>query len=152
MEGYFTNTISIISNNKIAAKEQELAKAQQNSQAQYGNYYHRAKMMVEKGSVTYLEVLLNSKSFSDLLSRYSVVKQIVRYDSNRLDELKAIETQIAALKKELESEKANLVADEDAEVRKVVVYRGNHYDVLSKDADELVREAAEDAKSGYIPT
>lgn len=98
------------SNNKIAAKEQELAKAQQNSQAQYGNYYHRAKMMVEKGSVTYLEVLLNSKSFSDLLSRYSVVKQIVRYDSNRLDELKAIETQIAALKKELENEKANLVA------------------------------------------
>ncbi|MBQ8526698.1 MAG: peptidoglycan DD-metalloendopeptidase family protein [Clostridia bacterium] len=98
------------SNNKIAAKEQELTVAQQNSQKQYDNYFHRAKMMVEKGSVTYLEVLLNSKSFSDLLSRYSVVKQIVRYDSNRLDELKAIEQQIAAIKNELEAEKSNLVA------------------------------------------
>lgn len=98
------------SNNKIAAKEQELAVAQQQSQTQYGNYYARAKMMVEKGSVMYLEVLLNSKSFSDLLSRYSVVKQIVRYDSNRLDELKAVESKIAELKKELEGEKANLVA------------------------------------------
>ena len=97
------------SNNKIAAKEQELAKAQKESEAQYNNYFHRAKMMVEKGSVTYLEVLLNSKSFSDLLSRYSVIKQIVRYDSNRLDELKAVETKIAAIKKELEAEKANLV-------------------------------------------
>ena len=97
------------SNEKISAKEKELTKAQNESKKQYDNYSKRAKMMVEKGSVTYLEVLLNSKSFSDLLSRYSVVKQIVHYDSIKLEELKAIEQQIADIKKELEDEKAGLV-------------------------------------------
>ena len=98
------------SNAKISAKEAELAEAEENSRKQYDGYMYRAKRMVERGSVTYLEVLLNSKSFSDLLQRFAVVKQIVKYDSNRLDELRAIEEQIAALKKELESEKATLVS------------------------------------------
>ena len=75
------------SNSKIAAKQTELTAAEEESKEQYDNYLNRAKMMVERGSVTYLEVLLNSKSFSDLLARYSVVKQIVRYDSQKLDEL-----------------------------------------------------------------
>lgn len=104
------NTKISASNQKIAAKEAELAEAEQNSREQYDGYMYRAKRMVEKGSVTYLEVLLNSKSFSDLLQRFAVVKQIVKYDSNRLDELRAIEEQIAALKKELEEEKAVLVS------------------------------------------
>ena len=98
------------SNEKIAKKQEELTKAEQESKAQYEIYMHRAKMMVEKGSITYLEVLLNSKSFSDLLSRYSVVKQIVQYDSEKLDELKAIEKEIADLKKILEDEKAQIVS------------------------------------------
>lgn len=108
------------SNAKIATKQKELAQAQENSKQQHDSYLSRAKMMVERGSITYLEVLLNSKSFSDLLSRYSVVKQIVRYDSNRLQELKEIEKQIEDIKKELESENKKLVSlknDETAQMK-----------------------------------
>ena len=97
------------SNAKISAKEAELNKAEQESKQQYESYSTRAKMLVERGSITYLEVLLNSKSFSDLLARFSVIKQVVQYDSLRLDELKAVEEEIAAIKKELEAEKQVLV-------------------------------------------
>ncbi len=97
------------SNKKIETKEQELKIAEEKSQQQYDSYVTRAKMMVERGSVTYLEVLLNAESFSDLISRFAVVKQIVRYDSNRLTELKAAEEEVRNIKTELEEEKAELV-------------------------------------------
>ncbi len=103
------NTKINASNTKIAAKEAELQKAEAESKEQYKSYSTRAKMLVERGSITYLEVLLNSKSFSDLLSRFSIIKQVVEYDSLRLDELKEIEQEIADIKKELEAEKQVLV-------------------------------------------
>lgn len=99
-----------VSNTKIEQKQAELAKAQEESAQQYQAYYSRAKMLIERGSITYLEVLLNANSFSDLLSRISIVKQIARYDSNRLAELKLVEQQISAIKSELEAEKSSLVA------------------------------------------
>ena len=98
-----------ISNEKIAAKETELQKAQDESAKQYDSYCNRAKMLIERGSLTYLEILLKSESFSDLLTRLSIVKQIAKYDNNKLSELKKIEEQIAAVKKELEDEKGVLV-------------------------------------------
>ena len=98
------------SNTKIEQKQAELTKAQEESAEQYEAYYSRAKMLIERGSITYLEVLLNANSFSDLLSRISIVKQIAKYDSNRLNELKLVEQQIAAIKSELEAEKNSLVA------------------------------------------
>lgn len=98
------------SNAKIEQKQAELTKAQEESNKQYEAYYKRAKMLIERGSISYLEVLLNANSFSDLLSRISIVKQIAKYDSNRLEELKLVEQQIAAIKSDLESEKNSLVA------------------------------------------
>lgn len=98
------------SNTKIENKQAELTKAQKESEEQYEAYYDRAKMLIQRGSITYLEVLLKAESFSDLLSRINIVKQIAKYDNNRLNELKKIEEQIAAVKKELEAEKSTLVA------------------------------------------
>ncbi len=136
------------SNNKIAAKQTELTAAEEESKEQYDNYLNRAKMMVERGSVTYLEVLLNSKSFSDLLARYSVVKQIVRYDSQKLDELKAIEQKIAAIKTELENEKANLVslkADETAQMNTLSAKRAESQKIIAGlEADKSSYEQALD--------
>lgn len=143
------NTKISDSNNKIAAKQVELTAAEEESKEQYDNYLNRAKMMVERGSVTYLEVLLNSKSFSDLLARYSVVKQIVRYDSQKLDELKAIEQKIAAIKTELESEKSNLVAlkaDETAQMNTLSAKRAESQQIIDGlKADQSSYEKALDS-------
>ena len=149
------------SNQKIAAKEAELAQAEKDSRDQYAGYMYRAKRMVERGSVTYLEVLLNSKSFSDLLQRFAVVKQIVKYDSNRLDELRAIEVQIADLKKELEAEKAVLVSlrqDETEQKKSLEAKRARSQaiiDTLQSDKSSLEKaleqqEAAEAAARAEI--
>ena len=102
------NTRIADSNTKIAQKESELSAAEAESRKQYESYTQRAKMMVERGSITYLEVLLNAKSFGDLLSRISIVKEIVKYDSDRLDALRETEEKISGLKTELETQKQEL--------------------------------------------
>lgn len=127
------NTKISASNAKISAKEAELREAEQESKQQYEDYSARAKMLVERGSVTYLEVLLNSKSFSDLLSRFSIVKQVVQYDSLRLDELKEVEEEIAAIKKDLEAEKQVLVdlkANETAQMNSLSAKRAQSQQMI----------------------
>lgn len=121
------------SNAKISAKEEELQKAEEQSKTQYRSYSSRAKMLVERGSVTYLEVLLNSKSFSDLLSRFSIIKQIVQYDSIRLDELKKVEQEIADIKATLEQEKQVLVdlkANETKQMNSLAAKRAQSQQII----------------------
>lgn len=51
------------SDEKIAVKEAELAAAQEESNRQNAAYQQRVKMMVERGAMSYLEVLLSADSF-----------------------------------------------------------------------------------------
>lgn len=45
----------------------------------------RVRVMYEDGALGYLDVLLNAKSFSDLMNRIEAVKTIVEYDANLLN-------------------------------------------------------------------
>ncbi len=94
---------------KIAQKDEELRIAQENSDRQYQSYCERTRLLLEQGSTSYLEILLNSESFSDFLTRASLVKEIAEYDNNKLNELKEIVAQVEALKKELEEENDRLM-------------------------------------------
>ena len=135
------------SNAKIANKQTELTKAQEESAKQYSAYCDRAKMLIERGSVTYLEILLKAESFSDLLSRINIVKQIARYDSNRLDQLKKIEEQIAAVKKELENEDLSQYKISDKEYKEKFDAAGiEYFYTLIDDAVARVMKA----KGGFI--
>ena len=97
-------------NDRIEQKDAELAAAHEKSSMQYESYKNRVKLIVEKGSITYLEVILNSSSLEDFFTRMDVVEQIAAYDKTLLDELKEIEAQIEALKKEIEDERAKVMA------------------------------------------
>ena len=96
-------------NNRIAQKDAELAEAHHKSSLQYESYKNRVKLIVEKGPITYLEVILNANSLEDFFIRMDVVEQIAAYDKTLLDELKEIEAQIETLKKEIEEEKAQVM-------------------------------------------
>ena len=97
-------------NNRIETKEQELAKAHEKSSIQYESYKNRVKLIVEKGPITYLEVILNANSLEDFFVRMDVVEQIAAYDKTLLDELKQVEEQIELLIKEIEEERAGVQA------------------------------------------
>ena len=65
------------------------------------DYMERAKLLIQKGNISYVEILLNSKSIDDMMSRISMVKWIASYDAKRLDEIKNSMVEVEELKSEL---------------------------------------------------
>lgn len=96
-------------NDRIEQKDAELADAHQKSSIQYECYKDRVKIIVEKGPITYLEVIANANSLEDFFVRMDVVEQIAAYDNAVLKELKDSEQKIELLKKEIEQERANVL-------------------------------------------
>lgn len=104
-------------NKQIEEKEEELKKAQEKREKQEQAFYKRVQIMVESGPVSYLDVLVKSKSFSDFLINMEVVSQIAEYDSQLLEQLKEIEEKIQTLKTSLEEER-NTVEEKLTECEK----------------------------------
>jgi murein DD-endopeptidase MepM/ murein hydrolase activator NlpD len=98
----------LISENEqyISIKENELANAEKDIDDQYNMFKHRIRVMYEEGSASYIEILFESKDFSDFLSRFEIVKEIVDYDNRVLEKLLNIKNTIIKAKQDLEEEKS----------------------------------------------
>jgi len=64
----------------IIEKEYEVILAQEREDYQFRNYRTRVRDMEENGVISYLEILFDSTSFSDLLARIDFVGDIMRAD------------------------------------------------------------------------
>lgn len=65
----------------------------------------RIRVMYENGDTTYMEVLLSSENFSDMLSHMEIVSQIMDYDKKVVEEYKALKLSIEQQKASLESDR-----------------------------------------------
>lgn len=88
---------------KRAAAELALAEARQ--QERMDLFCRRLKEIYQKGQVSYLEVLLQSTSFSDFLVRMELLGKIAENDMRLVEEIKAERERIAAQKAALEAER-----------------------------------------------
>ncbi len=79
---------------RLTEAEAELAEATENRNAQFQLLGDRMKFLQQKGSTGYLEILLESESFSDLFLRMQYVNDIMGYDKEILDELQEIQNTI----------------------------------------------------------
>ena len=68
----------------------------------------RMVAIYEAGNVVYLDVLLNSNSFSDFISNYYLIGEIAKYDNNLLENIEEQKKQIESAKSLLEEKKKNL--------------------------------------------
>lgn len=68
----------------------------------------RMVAIYEAGDVVYLDVLLNSNSFSDFISNYYLIGEIAKYDNNLLENIEEQKKQIESAKSLLEEKKKNL--------------------------------------------
>lgn len=106
---------------KIADKEAEIAVAEEDYKAaeaeerrQYEAMKERIRFTYEQGESSYLELLLSSGSFSELLNRAEFIEEVSAYDDKMLDEYQKIKQQVADLKAKLEADKAELVEEYEA--------------------------------------
>lgn len=93
-------------NSKLAVKEGELAAAEEACEQQFQSFKTRARIMYENGPSTYIEILFSSGSFSEFLSNIEIIRNLLDYDNQVLEERKAVREEIAVQKAEIESIKA----------------------------------------------
>ncbi len=99
----------------IGAKAEEIIVAQADYDAakaveteQYEAMKIRIQYMYENGNNSYLMILFESDSMSDLLNKAEYVEQIYAYDRKKLEEFHATTLKVEELKVKLETEKATL--------------------------------------------
>lgn len=92
----------------IAATEVEIADAEGRLEVRTELMGTRIRAMSEVGYVNYLEVLLGSRSFSDFVARFELLRQILSADVKLFREVKEEKRQLEAKKAYLEEQRANL--------------------------------------------
>ena len=92
----------------IADKQDELEEAQANLARLTEQHRKRLRAMEEEGQLSYWAVIFKANSFSDLLDRVTMVKEIAAADRYRLTQMNEAAKQVVETQKELEQEKLAL--------------------------------------------
>ena len=90
----------------ITQSEEELADAEAREEAQYELFCRRVRAMEKRGTVSYWSVLFRADSFTDLLTRLDAVNEVMDADQRVIDDLQALQVEIAEKKTQLEANKA----------------------------------------------
>lgn len=133
----------------------DLGEAEVKEAQQQEDMKHRIVAMYENGNSSILEVIFESGSISEMLTRAENIQAIHDYDRKALDEFVKTKEKVANLKETLESEKAYLevlqeeaVAQKEQLTEKIEEKQAEVADLeeqLQKAAEEAARKAAEEA-------
>ncbi len=106
----------------IGQAEVDIADAQGRLDVRSGLMLKRIRAMSEVGYVNYLEVLLGSRSFSDFLGRFELLRQVLSSDVTLFREIREEKRQLEVKKAYLEEQRAQLVRlKTDTSARKAAV-------------------------------
>ena len=93
---------------EIEETTRELEEAEKIQQEQYEAMKKRIKFMYERGDAMYMELLLESGSFGDILNKAEYIEMLSSYDRKKLNEYIATTQLITVTKEALEEEKETL--------------------------------------------
>ena len=131
---------------KVKKSEEELAIAQAGYDKKMKLLQDRLVAIYKNGETTYLDVLLNSKSIIDFVSKYFVVEKIVEYDSKAIEQLAEKKQEVEKINKQLEEDKAKMkLAKVEAEKQTVVLtntktVHENYKNSLSESEKQITAE------------
>ena len=115
----------------IEQKARELEKAEAAEQAQYDLYCKRVRAMEEEGSYTYLDILFQCRSLSDVLSAIDMIGEIMDADKRLFEEYKTARENTEQVKAEYEGtlqqlgEKQETLEAEKAELEAQIAAENN---------------------------
>lgn len=135
----------------IQDKAEELEKAEAAEQAQYELYRKRVRAMEEEGSYTYLDILFQCRSLSDVLSAIDMIGEIMDSDKRLFEEYKAARETTEQVKAEYEAtlaqlgEKQETLEAEKAELEEQIAAAVEVINQLQNDIDAAKAEYAKAA-------
>ena len=131
---------------KVKKSEEELEIARTDYEKKLGLLQDRLVAIYKNGETRYLDVLLNSKSIIDFVSKYYVVQKIVEYDSKAIEELNQKKQEVEKINNQLEEDKAKMkLAKVEAEKQTVVLtntktVHENYKNSLSESEKQITAE------------
>ncbi|MFY9115190.1 MAG: peptidoglycan DD-metalloendopeptidase family protein [Dethiobacteria bacterium] len=138
----------------IAIAEHELREAEERLKYQEELLAKRLRVMYKRGNVSYLEVLLESSSFADMLTRFYYLKVIADNDLMLIEKVEEERSIIIAKKEELEEKKGELesarrtVADKKEEADRNVAARSRVLNELNKEIQKIVQHLSDLEEAG----
>ena len=133
---------------QIEGKEQEITALEEQEQEQLDEFYKQVRWMEETGSVSYLSILFQASSFSELLDYAMLITDIMEYSDRIIKQLETTEAELDAAKAELQtsrSEQAEVQAQLEGQMAELENNRASQYALLQQIAASE-SEAAEEAK------
>ena len=154
---------------ELEQAEFDLEKTQIERDAKFESFRERSRYIYMNGSASYIDVILNSNSITDLIKRIDYVNRIVEYDKNIINQLKASEASISthvekAQKQKddhevllmLQQEKMHKYEESVAQKEKLLLTLGNdeatysqlanEWDAASKEFEKLIKTAQEEER------
>lgn len=133
----------------IDAKKKELKEAEDNYKKQEELLQERVVAQYKTGKITYLDVLLKSKSLSDFISNYYLVSKITEMDNELLDQIEQEKNKIEESKKVLEEKESEYKISKANKEKANVILKNNkaaknsYMSQLSESEKELQRQIDE---------
>ena len=90
---------------EIEQTEAELAAANAEADAQYSAMKERIRFMYETGDSVYMEMLLKSESFGDMLNKADYIERLSHYDREKLEEYRVVIREVELTKELLDGQK-----------------------------------------------
>ena len=139
----------------ITKTEAELKAAQARLQSREKVFYKRVRDIYINGRLSYLDVVVGSKDFSDFANRMEMLKRILQSDMDLINTIKTEREEIASKKAKLEEdrakvlelekvaqEKQNLINQKKAERQAVLERAMNDRDTADRAYNELMASSA----------
>ncbi len=103
---------------ELAKSQEDLEKASKDKKNQINIFKKRIRVMYESGNQGYLEIILESKDFSDFLKRLEYTDKIIEFDQNVIEEFEATEKRIKDNIENIKVKKEEIERLSDEEVAK----------------------------------
>lgn len=143
--GEYESQIESVSNN-INQVEKQIRETETSLKTIQKRYNHQNELlkkrivyMYEAGETKYLDVLLNSKSIVDFITRYYLIQEIAQYDRDFLNDIKKEKDEIEKIEESLKTSKGTL-KEIKAEQKKLAISLENAKVVKSGYVNNLNEE------------
>ncbi len=143
--GEYETQIESVSNN-INQVEKQIRETETSLKTIQKRYNHQNELlkkrivyMYEAGETKYLDVLLNSKSIVDFITRYYLIQEIAQYDRDFLNDIKKEKDEIEKIEESLKTSKGTL-KEIKAEQKKLAISLENAKVVKSGYVNNLNEE------------
>lgn len=98
---------------QIEEKQKEIAGLEAKEAAQMEEFYQQVRWMEETGGTSYLTILFDARSFSDLLNYAMLVTDITEYSERVVAELQATQAELAGAREALQANREQQVQAQD---------------------------------------